>query len=382
MGTRHRLAVAALCADFALYLLMLSLPYRLLALDASSSVLGNVPLLYAGPYATVALLAGRVSDRFARRGPIRFGLLLAIAGAVGLARVDTAAAILWSIPPIGIGLGFFWPSLQAGFSEVSAGRDLHRLTGLLNVSWSAGKGLGLLGGGWLLESVGPHGTSLAAAVAFAVALIALPRMGRPGDHSAALADDERAPHVDEQKAFRRAAWIGNGIAFGVVATVNHHLPKVLLPHGIDASSFGTFLGSVFLAQTTLFVVLGPRRGWHFRAAPLLALQLVLAAATLAVPRATSQPALLLFAPVFGLALGFAYQSSLYYSLYAPTDRGARAGVHEAVLGFASAIIPAVGGLAVAGAGTRVPFAIAAAAMLVSAAFGTWTIVRTRRRPVR
>lgn len=382
MHPRHRLAAAALCTDLGLYLLMLSLPYRLLDASASSAVLGTVPFLYAGPYALVALFAGRFSDRFPRRAPIRAGTALAVAAAAGLSAVDSTPWILALVPCLGIGLGFFWPSLQAGFSEVSHGHDLHRLTGLFNVSWSIGKGLGLVGGGWLLVSIGASGTSIAAALAFATSFAVLPGMPRPGDHAEALAADADAPPPDVQRAFRRAAWIANGMAFGVAATINHHLPKLLLPHGLGAREVGLFLGLVFLAQTVLFVTIGPRRGWHFRALPLIALQGVLALVTLALTFVADFTVLLFLAPLIGLTLGFSYQSSLYYSLHAPVDRGAQAGVHEAALGSASAIVPVLGGLAVASTGATAPFVVAAVVIAGSAIFGATTILRTRRRPPR
>ena len=380
MHARHRLAAAALCTDLALYLVMLSLPYRLLEQGASSSVLGLVPFLYAAPYAVVALLAGRISDRFPRRGPIRAGLSLAVLAAVGLSLAGGVSPVLLLIPGIGVGLGFFWPSLQAGFSEVSQGRDLHRLTGLFNVSWSVGKGLGLLGGGLLLGAIGAEGVSLVAAASFATAGLVLPRMGRPGDHSEALAADENAPPPERQRAFRRSAWIANGVAFGVVATVTNHLPKVLLEHDLGPSDLGTFAGCVFFAQTALFVLVGRSRAWHFRVAPLIALQVVLAVTTLAVTGSETLAVLLAFAPIMGAGLGFAYQSSLYYSLHAPVDRGAQAGVHEAALGFASAAIPLIGGPTVAVWGPSGPFVVAAAAMVLSAVFGTVAIRRSRTRP--
>ena len=55
------------------------------------------------------------------------------------------------------------------------------------------------------------------------------------------------------------------------------------------------------------------------------------AAKRAVDIGASLLGLLLLAPVFGLALGFLYQSSLYYSLHAPEGRGRQAGIHEASL---------------------------------------------------
>ena len=379
MTTRLRLATAAFLTDMALYLLMLSLPYRLLDQGASSAVIGLVPLLLSGPYGLMALRAGRASDRLPRRGPIRRGLVVTIVATLVLGFVRGVPPVLALVPLVGIGLGFFWPSLQAGFSEISGGRDLHRLTGLFNVSWSTGKGIGLIAGGMLVEWLGPPGVAFFAAGAFVLSALVLPSMPRPGDHSEALAEDGRVPTPDEQRAFRRAAWIANGLAFAVGSTITHHLPKVLLTHDIGAGDFGLFFGTVFFAQTAMFVLTGPRREWHFRATPLLVLQVLLALTVVAVSFVDVMWALLAFAPLLGSALGFAYQSSLYYSLHAPVDRGAQAGVHEAVLGLASAGLPVLGGLLVGVLGVRAPFVLAALAVATSATLGAIWIIRARRR---
>ena len=159
MHPRYRLALAATASDLALYLIMLSLPYRVMGLGAGSEVLGLVPLAYAVPYSLTAATAGRVSDRRARRGPIRVGLTVAIGASLLLTQVDAVAPILAAVSLLGIGLGFFWPSVQAGVSEVSAGANLARDMRLLNMGWSAGKGLGMLGGGLLLPAFFPRGFS-------------------------------------------------------------------------------------------------------------------------------------------------------------------------------------------------------------------------------
>lgn len=377
MRPDQRLALAAFCTDLALYLLMLSLPYRVLDLGASSLVLGLVPLLCSGPYSVTALLAGRVSDRWPRRGPIRAGLALTILAAVVLAHVQSIGAVLAAVVFVGIGLGFFWPSLQAGFSEVLAGRDLDRLTRRFNIAWSAGKGLGLLAGGLLLGAIGPHGIAWLAAGAWLAAALALPAMPRPGDHSVVIHADPDRPGVERQRAFLRAAWLANGIAFGVTATLNHHLPKVLLAAGIEARGFGLFLGLVFLAQLLLFVLLGAHRSWRYRSVPLLAMQALLAVAVFMVPYSSSLPMLLLFAPVFGAGLGFAYQSSLYYSLHAPLGRGRQAGVHESVLGITGATIPLVGGAVAKASNAQAPFVVAALVTTSVLVLSAYWLVRAR-----
>ena len=378
MRTDRRLALAAFCTDLALYLLMLSLPYRVLEYGASSLVLGLVPLLYAGPYSLVALGAGRVSDRWPRRGPIRAGLALAMLGAILLTQVDTLGAMLAAIPLVGIGLGFFWPSVQAGFSELLEGRDLHRLTRRFNISWSAGKGLGLLAGGALLGVVGAPGLAAIAAAVWLLAGLAVPPMARPGDHSNVVLQDTVHASPARRRAFLRSAWIANGVAFGVAATLNHHLPRLLLASGIEADGFGLFLGLVFFAQVFLFAVLGSQLGWRYRVAPLLVLQVVLMVAVIAVAHVRSIVALMFLAPVFGAALGFVYQSSLYYSLHAPRGRGRQAGVHEAVLGIAGATLPLIGGAVATSAGPVAPFYVAAAATCIVLILSSTWLSRAQR----
>ncbi len=376
-----RMALAALLTDLGLYLLMLSLPYRVLEHGGSSAVLGSVPLLYAGPYAVVALVAGRFSDRWPRRAPIRFGLGLAAIAAVALHLVRPLGAALALVPLVGVGLGFFWPSLQAGFSELREGRDLDRLTRLFNISWSVGKGTGLLAGGLLLARIGTEGLALLSAVAWVGAALSVPWLRRPGDHAAALQEDPRRPPDTRQSAFLRSAWLANGIAFGVAATLNHHLPPLLNGRGIGADRFGIFLGGVFFSQTVVFLFLAPRPGWRYRAAPLLGIQALVLSAILIAPFAPSWPLLLALAPLFGLGLGFAYQSSLYYSLHARTGRGRQAGVHEAALGIASATIPVLGGVLATLSGRPVlPFVMAAGAVALSLIYATAEL--GFRRPAR
>lgn len=375
MQASHRLSVAAFCTDFALYLLMLSLPFRVLDLGGSAAQLGWIPVLYAGPYSLVAALAGHVSDRWPRRGPIRFGLAVAMLGAASLIRANSLTSIFSSVPLVGVGLGFFWPSLQAGFSEVQQGRNLMKMVSQFNMSWSAGKGSGMLLGGILLGATGPGVVSALAATSLLIAAAAVPWMDRPADHSAVIEADPIRPPAPRQAAFLKSAWVANGVGFGVVATVNHHYPRIALQHGLDSADVGKLLAAVFLSQTLFFLQSGARRWWHYRTLPLVAVQLVLACVVVGVGWSSGLSSLLPLGVLLGIALGLAYQSSIYYSLDAASARGGQAGIHEAVLGLASAAIPWVGGQLVAPLGDLMPFYLAAACVLAAALH---TSIRIRR----
>jgi len=380
MRTLLRLAAVALCADLALYLIMTALPFRILALGGGPKALGLIPAMYAAPYALLVLFGGRLSDRVGRRPMIRTGALLAAAGAVVLSQPLGIRATLACIPILSLGLSLLWPSVQAGFSELKTRRGLSNQVGLYNLSWSSGKGLGFLCGGLLLVSHGGRFVCLAAGASYLAAAIFVPELPPPANLDAAAEGELELPDDALRVAFRRAAWIANGLTFGIGATFNHHLPPILAGLGMGEHIFGWTLGLIFLVQTLSFVILARARSWHYRLNGLLVAQLATAALALSVPRLHGQWALLALAPLLGLGLGFAYQSSLYYSLHAPHGRGKFAGVHEASLGFASAALPLLGGLLASASGnTQAPFMAAAAAVAISAFYTGWSIRRARRR---
>jgi MFS family permease len=380
MRSVHRLASAAFLTDMAVYLVMLSLPYRLLRLGASPLVLGLAPAVYSAPYAITALGAGALSDRWARRTLIRAGSILAAAAACAMSVAGTVTSILLLVGFMGLGLAFFWPSLQAAFSEIDAGRELPRNVGLYNVSWSTGKGVGFLCGGILLQGIGATAVAAVAGAALMGAAAVLPYLATPGDHSQALKAEGDVPAPAVRNAYRTAAWVANGMTFGLSATLNHQYPKLLLEHGVGAGAFGSFLAVVFFAQTATFVLLRRWTRWRYRASALVATQLSMLLLALAMPHIPSLRPLLLVGPLLGAGLGFCYHSSLYYSLHAPQKRGRRTGIHESVLHMSAASIPLVGGAAVRRWGSLdAPYVVAAAALALSTVATGFVLLRAAGR---
>src|SRR5204862_5350019 len=130
--------------------------------------------------------------------------------------------------------------------------------------------------------------------------------------------------------------------------------------------------------TAAFVVLQRGRGWTYRRDLLYLSQLLVAAAAGALPFTRSDAILLALAPLVGIGIGFAYASSIYYSLHGPADHGKYAGLHEAVLGSGTILVPLAGGvLADLNRDLRLPYWLAGAATFV--AIGIQEIVY-RKRP--
>jgi len=357
MATDRSPFVAAGLADFALYVTMTSLPFRLLEQGATSLGLGLVPFLYAVPYAGVAWWAGRGSARIGRVRSVRAGALGAAVAAVAVALAPSSGWMLAAVPGLGLSLAFYWPALQAAIAD-RAGADLADHVGRFNIGWSSGKGLGFLTGGLLTAYLGGSFGALVAAAAFlGASLLLRPR----GPAPAVVVEETDRPAAD--RGFREIAWAANGAGFGLVGTLNHHYPAVLGERGIGADWFGVLLGAVFLTQVGAFWWLARTADrWAFRAGLLRFALAGAAISAVAVPWLPF-PILVGLAPLFGLGLGFFYQSSLFYSVHSPQERGGHAGIHETVLGLSAAAIPFLGGIVAAGGGgLRAPFVLSGVAL--------------------
>jgi MFS family permease len=333
---------------------------------ATATQLGLLSFFGGITYILVALRAGPLSDRvprtsLARTGLAGFALFCLVAWAVREPWLLVAASVL-----DGAAMALVWPPIQAQIGDSSDGTDLERNLGHFSLSWSAGKSLGFL---LLIVAYGGEGgagglgiDALLACGALSLLLVpVLPRLaaGRaPG--AAPLVDDDHHPPALRARHLR-AAWCANFGAYAMGATVVMLHPDLLSAAGRPARDHGIVLGALYLTQTAGFWWFGRFAGWRYRFAPVASWMAAGAAALLAIGLGAPLPVAVPAAGVLGLALGQAYAASVYYSVHAEEDRGARAGIHEAVIGAANFSVPAAGGFLATRTGwTPAPYVLAAA----------------------
>jgi hypothetical protein len=263
---------------------------------------------------------------------------------------------------LGLGLGFFWSPLQAAVADRTAPGGLSAAISSFNVSWSLGKGTGLLVGGALTEALDPRTVLLVAGFPVLINLVLLPR-GR-GLAGEAAAVDSSPPSPPPEPGLLGRAWLANALAFGTAGTLNMHAPGYLLARGAGPAAFGAMLGAVFLVQTLTFVAqrkMRPSRGTLVGAC-------AAAVGGLGLFVLTSGHALRVLAALpLGVAFGTAYHASIHASLDRREGRGRAAGLHEALLGAGSSSLPLLGGAAAAAGSLAAPFGVAAAALAVGLA---------------
>lgn len=243
----------------------------------------------------------------------------------------------------GIGNALIWPGLQALVGDESGPDDLDRNLGRFSLAWSAGKTLGFFLGG-LAWAEFRMGTLLGCAILSAVLVPLVP--GRPAGHraggAALVADGGPSPRV--RSGYLRAAWLANFAAYGLGATLNFLYEERVHALGRPESEYFNVLGTVFLAQTAAFWWFGRFSGWRYRPGAFFFWQAAGAAALVVIGAGVALPVACAAALVAGTGLGLSYSASIYYSVHSNESRGARAGIHEAVIGASNFAIPLAGGV--------------------------------------
>lgn len=349
MRRNIRFFASAFGVDGAVNLTLVAVPWKAIALGATPLELGLLPTVWSVVYIIAAILMGRLSDRVARLRLSAAGAALVAVAMLVFALTRHILGLQVGLAILAMGLAMFWPSLQAALAEADEPGLLQQNLGYFNLSWSSGKGIGFAIGGILFAV---YGFGLVAAISAAISLsVALLLVTAPASRPA-IASTGVTPWLSSSPAglaglstaFLAAAWLANGVAYGVNATLTYHFPKYLEAHGSRAAHFGIFLGLICLSQTAAFAVLARVTSWRFRRAPLYAMHLLLALVLVILPGLQTPTLQLILAPFIGASLGLAYYSSIFYSLHATSRPGRNSGRHEAIIGSGVLIAPLAGGL--------------------------------------
>jgi MFS family permease len=157
------------------------LPLRLDELGAGAGAIAAVFLIAALTEATVAPVAGRLSDRYGRLMPSKVGLAASTVAALVLILPDRAWVLGLVFVIAAPAIGILWSPAMAMLSDGAegAGVDQGLAFGFVNLGWGLGHTIGATGGPGLAELSSDAVAYAALAAICAVALIALVRRGEP-----------------------------------------------------------------------------------------------------------------------------------------------------------------------------------------------------------
>lgn len=372
----QRLVLAAFLMDFAIGEVGLAVIQLGVRLGASARLLGVLGMAGAAAYTVGCLFSGGWSDRWGRRALTG---LSCVVTSVAWAIMTLVTAPWQLIPPAllgGFGMSLFWPPLQAWLSECCLGgrRELNRVLGWFNLSWTAGLMLGPIASGYLLAA--------GAKLPFVVGILGLAAtlaivLTTPAPGALAVVESREGPEEAHPAAARylAVARLGNFASFFAGGLVRTMFPKLGASIGYGPPLIGWLIGVSYLGQLALFLAGRLTTRWQYRRWPLFLAQTG-AAIGMAVAWRTHAPWLFGCAFVtLGLSAGTTYLGSLFYSLHGSReDRAGLAGLHEAILGSGIVLGPLAGGALADVTDLRAPFLLAAG-VFAAAMLAQWSVWR-------
>ena len=157
------------------------LPLRLDELGAGAGAIAAVFLIAALTEATVAPVAGRISDRYGRLMPSKVGLAASTVAALVLILPERAWVLGIVFVIAAPAIGILWSPAMAMLSDGAEGVGIDQglAFGFVNLGWGMGHTIGATGGPGLAELTSDAVAYGALAAICALALIALVRRGEP-----------------------------------------------------------------------------------------------------------------------------------------------------------------------------------------------------------
>lgn len=157
-------------------------PLRIDALGGSHGVIAAGFIVGAALEATLAPLAGRISDRVGRRLPYVSGLTVCAVAMIAIATVTSLAGVIAGLVVTSLGAGLCFAPALTLISDVAEESSLHQgfAAGLSNMAWASGQVLGGIGGGVVASLTGNAEPSFAIALLLALTVIYAFRTMDPG----------------------------------------------------------------------------------------------------------------------------------------------------------------------------------------------------------
>jgi predicted MFS family arabinose efflux permease len=320
-------------------------------------------------------------------------VLIMVAGAL----LDSVAGIVCALIGYSVVLLFTWPVLEALVSENETRAGVQHNVGIYNCVWAGVAALAYFTGGALYEGLGRRAVFHLPAAIFLVQFILTILLSRPAQSSAApkLAPVSPPPHQPEAGAARRKltpqtfmkmAWLANPFAYMAINTLWAVIPGLAIKFNLSPAEVGSFCSVWLFGRFVAFAFLWRWTGWHYRFRWLVAAFGILIAGFLTMLLASQLWIVVLAQVFFGLAAGFIYYSSLFYSMDVGEGSAEHGGLHEAAIGMGIFAGPAVGAATL----VLIPQQANAAALAVSGLlllglgglFGLWGNARLMRSRAR
>jgi len=361
--------VPALLMDISLTCTYTSIAFHAKYLGISSTILGAIIASGWAFFVFLSIPFGRISDRVGRTRMLYAACIL-----VGLVELlipffyQGAIFIALMIPIIGTSQALFWPIYEAWLAERVGGGNLIQRIRMFNIFWTVGVTFGpfIAGNIYEMNYTLPFYIAATTSMINFIIIISQPKTHIKSEDDASV-DETVSISKETRRMYLYIAWIANFSSWFTLGILRNLSPKLMLEIGIRERTFGNLMLVNGISQLLMFLFLGtpyPRR-WHYKLSPLLAFQFVGVTAFLGIWAITNIPLWILAFFAIGTTSGMTYFSSIYYSLHGHIDKGAKSGLHEAILGSGALLGPFLGGVLADLLGPKSPYLLCAVVIVIS-----------------
>jgi predicted MFS family arabinose efflux permease len=267
--------------------------------------------------------------------------------------LDSVAGILCALIGYSVVLLFTWPALEALVSTNETPAGVQHNVGIYNCTWAGGAALAYFTGGALYEAFGRGAVFQLPAVLFLGQFIFAVLLSRRAQPITApkMEPPPIPPHQPEAvpgsqklspKTFMKMAWLANPFAYMALNTLWPVMPGLAVKFSLSPAQVGLFCSVWLLGRFVAFALLWRWTRWHYRFRWLASAFAILIAAFLMMLLANRLWIVVLSQVFLGLAAGFIYYSSLFYSMDVGEGSAEHGGFHEAAIGVGICAGPAVG----------------------------------------
>jgi len=246
----------------------------------------------------------------------------------------------------GAAMSLFWPCLMTWVSADYEGAILNRRLGAYNGTWSSAAIMGPLIGGALVDmnTLGPITVGVAF-LAICFVLLCLAHDGSAG--TAASAKPVNGPEIRiDRELLLRFKWMARVTLFCswvCLGVSRSQFALLFTSMGFSETQFGVLVTLFGICNFLVLTGAGRFGFWHFKAAPLFGVQVVLALSLLFMILGRTLWAFVPAFVVMGTAFGFAYSSHLYYGACGSKKRSTQMSIHEATISLGIIIGSGAGG---------------------------------------
>jgi len=339
-------------------IVMLATPMKVATLGGTPLDIGAAGLAFGVTNTFTPLLAGWVSDRIGRRPTMLIGYSMSASACLLLMTTDRLSMIPLFVILHTAGSQGIWPVVEAWLADRSTDSISRQMT-IYNLGWSSGGGIGSMYAGFFV-ALGAGFQTVYLTAAGIIGFLALVRIAIP-DRAAAAAvmelheeEHARGELTAAEKIQARGrlycVWLAGFGAWYFHSVISWIFTYDAQRKGIGPQLVGNLHATMTWMEFATFIAIIFYSRWYLSTNLRIQSQLVAIGGAIVFGTGmffhgqfNTLPLLALGLAAYGVGLAAIYSASLIVSVTSLHDRGARAGIHEMLVGLGSVSAPWISG---------------------------------------